>query len=249
MLVKKVLYKKDVNVLLYEVINEDETTVTIRGVNYRRILRVNKSEIVSAPDDLIKKEEEVNKFYNKLYFRGSTIKRKVGMVVHFDSDSNYLEKCCDLYKKMGVYCYPILTKEENITNKINDEDFGFVPDVVVLTGHDLFIGGDKKELDSYTNSIYFVSGVRATRKKYPSSVIIAGACQSNFEALIANGANFASSPKRINVHIYDPVIIAVFVAVTSFRKIVNFDEIEKHIDSIRESFGGIETFGKMKMLY
>ena len=38
--------------------------------------------------------------------------------------------------------------------------------------------------------------------------MIAGACQSDYEELIKAGANFASSPKRINIHALDPAIIA-----------------------------------------
>lgn len=49
-------------------------------------------------------------------------------------------------------------------------------------------------------------------RKYESSheklFIIAGACQSNYEELIKAGANFASSPKRINIHALDPIIAA-----------------------------------------
>ena len=76
-----------------------------------------------------------------------------------------------------------------------------------------------------------------------------GACQSNFEALIANGANFASSPKRINVHIYDPAIIAIKVSTTAYNKIVNFDSLSNVIENLNDAYGGIETMGKMRILY
>ena len=52
--------------------------------------------------------------------------------------------------------------------------------------------------------------------------MIAGACQSNFEALIASGADIASSPKRINVHTFDPAVIAIKVATTSFLKTIDY---------------------------
>ena len=48
--------------------------------------------------------------------------------------------------------------------------------------------------------------------------IIAGACQSNYEDLIKAGANFASSPKRINIHALDPAIIAVSISKTENNK-------------------------------
>ena len=79
-------------------------------------------------------------------------------------------------------------------------------------------------------------------------IIIAGACGSNFEALIANGANFASSPKRINIHTYDPAVIAIKCATTSCNKTINFESVLKYIENGRSAYGGIETKGKMKLL-
>ena len=50
-----------------------------------------------------------------------------------------------------------------------------------------------------------------------SLIIVAGACQSHFEALLRAGANFASSPARILIHALDPLCIAA-KAVVYFRK-------------------------------
>jgi transcriptional antiterminator NusG len=79
-------------------------------------------------------------------------------------------------------------------------------------------------------------------------VVVAGACQSNFEALIASGANFASSPKRINIHTYDPAVIAVKVATTDFKKSVSMNNIERLIENGLDAFGGVDTLGKMRGL-
>ena len=73
----------------------------------------------------------------------------------------------------------------------------------------------------YQNSINFVSAVQQVRLLYPdldSLVIVAGACQSNYEELIKAGANFASSPKRINIHALDPAIIATCLAFSDKNK-------------------------------
>ena len=78
--------------------------------------------------------------------------------------------------------------------------------------------------------------------------VIAGACGSHFEALIASGANFASSPKRINTHTYDPAVAAIKVATTPINRIVNFDGILKYIENGHDALGGVETMGKMRLL-
>mgnify|MGYP006325462759 CR=1 FL=1 len=78
--------------------------------------------------------------------------------------------------------------------------------------------------------------------------IIAGACQSNYEDLIKAGANFASSPKRINIHTYDPAVIAIKCATTSCNQTIDFNNLLKFIENGRDAYGAIETKGKMKLL-
>ena len=74
----------------------------------------------------------------------------------------------------------------------------------MCVAHDFFYKNRDNKLDvnNYKNTKYFIDAVKNARK-YESShdklVIIAGACQSNYEELIKAGANFASSPKRINL--------------------------------------------------
>ena len=78
-----------------------------------------------------------------------------------------------------------------------------------------------KNIKNYKNSLYFVKAVKAARnyeKSHEKLVIIAGACQSDYEELIKAGANFASSPKRVNIHALDPAIIASTVALTERNK-------------------------------
>lgn len=233
--------------IIYKIIKSENSKFVLTGLNYRKIIVVDKDEVRSADDDFLlfeamkteKYEEKVEVKLNK--------KLKLGTVLHIDSDSSYLNRCVELYNKVGIYCYPVLTKESDIEEKVNE--FDFTPDVVVITGHDFYNGGNIKDINSYTNSVHFVKGVKKIRNKYPNAVIIAGACQSNFEALIANGADFASSPKRRNVHIFDPVVIAIAVSTTSIRKIVDFQKQEKYIEGFKESYSGLETYGKMRMLY
>ena len=150
---------------------------------------------------------------------------------------------------MGIHAYSVLTNESDISKVASNINLEVEPDVVVITGHDYYNNEDKKALENYANTINFIKGMKEFKKKFPNSVYIVGACQSNFEALIANGANFASSPKRINVHIYDPAIIAIKVSTTAYNKIVNFDSLSNVIENLNDAYGGIETMGKMRILY
>ena len=108
---------------------------------------------------------------------------------------------------------------------------------------------ERRDLNNYNNTLNYIKAVRKVRqiKSRGDVVVIAGACQSNFEALIASGADFASSPKRINIHTFDPAVIAIKTATTAFNKIVNLSEALRYIEKGSEAFGGLETYGKMKL--
>lgn len=236
--------------IIYQIIGQKDGKVELKGLNFRKKITVEFSKVEKISEKIYENEEMRNNLYlNEFLFRKRGKKCLLGTVLHFDSDAEYLQRCVDFYKKMGIYCYPVFCDTENVSDFLEKVEINFVPDVIVITGHDYYNGDGKKEIKNYSNSKYFVKAISAARIKYATSVIIAGACQSHFEALLASGANFASSPKRVNVHVYDPAIIAVNICTTSIRNVVNYDKIEKYIVKLKDSYGGIETYGKMKMLY
>jgi spore coat assembly protein len=169
-------------------------------------------------------------------------------VLHIDGDEELLNKCLKLYKELGVSCEGICIKEEEIHLYIENLIKELTPDIIVLTGHDQYNGTNIKDLSSYKNTSNFIKAIRIIRKCYLAVVISAGACGSNFEALIGNGANIASSPKRINTHTYDPAVAAIKVATTPYDTRVDFRYIYKYIENGKDALGGIETNGKMRLL-
>lgn len=246
---KYVIYCDENERIIYEVSNKIGDQVVIKGLNYRKVLQVPSDKLTSVTEDLLKKEENDNLIYNTFLNMPKNRNKKMGTILHFDSDVSYLRKSVELYNKIGIYCFPVLINEKDVSKYIDETDFGYIPDVVVITGHDAFDGRDVKEYNSYKNSEYFANSIKSVKKKFPNIVVVAGACQSNYEALIASGANFASSPGRINVHIYDPAVIAISICTTSYKQSVNFSKLYKCIEKIKGSFGGIETNGVMRMFY
>lgn len=77
-------------------------------------------------------------------------------------------------------------------------------------------------------------------------VIFAGACQSHFESLIHGGANFASSPLRVNIHALDPVYTVGKVSYTSFKDSVDVSDILRHTLADEDGIGGVETKGVLR---
>lgn len=169
-------------------------------------------------------------------------------VLHLDGDQIYLRKCINLYEQLGLQVHGVHLSEKDMSHEIGDLIRKIQPEIVVITGHDAYLKskGEKKDLRAYRNSIYFSETVREARKIKPSLdqlVIFAGACQSHFESLIRSGANFASSPARINIHALDPVYVVAKIAYTSFMEKINVWEVLRNTFTGEKGMGGIETKG------
>lgn len=169
-------------------------------------------------------------------------------VLHLDGDRLYLKKCINLYQRLGLQVHGVHLNEKEMPVQIGGLIDKIQPDILVVTGHDAFSKnkGDKNDLRAYRHSKYFAETVREARKKTPNLdqlVIFAGACQSHFESLIRAGANFASSPSRINIHALDPVYIVAKIGYTSFMEKVNVWEVIRNTITGEKGLGGVETRG------
>lgn len=251
MLGNYVTQKDDNKKIIFEVTNEFPDEVEIKGVNYRIIKRIPVNLIESASSIDIKNENDrTNKYYYKVINTKSRTEKRyiLGTILHIDGDNTYLSKCLELYEALGVFANGVQIVENKMKDEVEKILKQITPDIIVITGHDSYNNQGIGNLNNYKNTLHFMETVKAIRRINTNCCIIAGACQSNFEALMASGATFASSPKRINIHTFDPAVVAVKVATTSFVKMVDFDGIVKFIEEGRKAFGGVETFGKMKML-
>ena len=248
----KFVYEKgDKEKTIYEILEEKNEMILIRGIHYRIKKWCEKNTVLEADQETIDLHNNKARVYKKRITETRNKERNkclYGKVLHLDSDKKYLNKCLELYKETGVYCYGLCLPEEQMPNNIREKILHINPDIVVITGHDMYNSGNVKDVENYKNSKYYIETIKEIRKVDKSCVIIAGACQSHFEAMIASGANFASSPKRINVHTFDPAVIAIKAASTSITKIINLSSSYKYIENGREAFGGVETFGKMGLL-
>ena len=174
--------------------------------------------------------------------------------LHIDSDVDYLERCLKFYKRNGVMVIGKKVNEKNVYEQLPILLKEFKPDVVVITGHDAFYKkkGNMDDIKNYKNSAYFVKAVKVARnyeKSHEKLVIIAGACQSDYEELIKAGANFASSPKRVNIHALDPAIIASTVALTERNKEIDLKKLLDKTKYKEDGMGGLICNGLMYVGY
>lgn len=177
-----------------------------------------------------------------------------GKILHIDGDPEYLNRCLKYYEEINIWAMGVVEKEENIAGKIQSLLEEYNPNIVVITGHDAYYKKKGKEdnLNAYKNSTYFVNAIKEARKfekSHQKLIIIAGGCQSDYEELIKAGANFASSPKRINIHALDPAIIAAKMSLSDTTKEIDLKGILENTKYGSSGIGGIKTKGTMYVGY
>ena len=177
-----------------------------------------------------------------------------GTVLHLDGDKEYLDLCLSTYRQLNIRATGFYVPECEQADRVKEYLMEFTPDILILTGHDGLLKGKKgfSNLDSYRNSRHFWRAVRKAREFEAGRddlIIFAGACQSHYEALIRAGANFASSPRRVLIHAYDPVFIAEKVAFTPFNQMVPIKEALNDTVTGVDGVGGIETRGRLRIGY
>ncbi|UAL52370.1 MULTISPECIES: sporulation peptidase YabG [Metabacillus] len=174
-----------------------------------------------------------------------------GKVLHLDGDPLYLQKCLTLYERVGVPVFGVHVKETEMQEVVTDLIEEYRPNILVITGHDSYSKhkGSINDLNAYRHSKHFVQTVRNARKAVPhldQLVIFAGACQSHFESLISAGANFASSPSRVNIHALDPVYIVAKISFTPFMERINVWDVLRNTLTREKGLGGVETKGVLR---
>ncbi|MCM3130753.1 MULTISPECIES: sporulation peptidase YabG [unclassified Paenibacillus] len=177
-----------------------------------------------------------------------------GKVLHLDGDPNYLKKSMALYDRLRVPAEGHYVHEASMADTLYRLLPRSRPDIVVITGHDGVLKGrqpyDLYNINHYKNSSNFIAAVQVARQyewHLDALTIVAGACQSHFEALIRAGANFASSPSRVLIHALDPVYVAAKAAFTSVKDTININDIIHHTISGSEGVGGLESRGSYRI--
>ena len=240
-------YKND---MYFKVISIKNDILYLKGIEYRLYADAKISDCVLVDKKIIKDdfnpelivEDERNEYF---YLPGK--------ILHIDSDREYLERCMKYYKSNNLYAIGKCIDENELLDNIYNLLEEYKVDILVITGHDyLKKNSNKNDINCYLNSKNFYNAIKEARR-YESShdklIIIAGACQSDYEDLIKAGANFASSPKRINIHALDPAIIASNLSLTSRSKEIDLKELLSKTKNGSDGIGGLMCSGVMYVGY
>jgi len=249
-----------------------ETRAQLRGLDVRLMADSPLEDLVKVEDERIKEYrkrfiKQNNECLKKIFARrAKTQEFKMnrgdekspadffdipGRVLHIDGNPEYLRLCTAIYKQLGIIAKGIHVPEKEQPASIPELLKDYNPDILVLTGHDGIIKSSESysDLNNYHNSKYFVEGVRAARHykcNKDDLIIFAGACQSHYEALLAAGANYASSPLRVFIHAFDPVFIVEKIAFTPISQTISVNDVIENTITGTDGLGGIDTWGKYR---
>lgn len=252
-LVSRRSHKHDI---IFKIVGFDGNVVFLKGVDLRLYADSFASDLVlcERADESNYDKEILEENLRDIKLDRSQYFYLPGKILHIDGDEEYLERCMSFYEKMNIKANGLAISEIDIADNITELLNEFRPDIVVITGHDAYFDGKNKsgERDSYQNTVNFIDAVKVARryeKSHDKLIIIAGACQSNYEELIKAGANFASSPKRINIHALDPAIIASSMAFSDKNRSIDVIKIIEKTKYGSDGIGGIITNGTMYVGY
>ncbi len=238
------------NDIVFKIINIDNDVAELNGLNVRLKADALLSDLVLSNNSNITDEElesldDINLDRSEYFYIPGTI-------LHIDGDEDYLSRCMRFYNKMRVKVNGIYIPEPEMSLRIKELIGKYHPDILVITGHDALYKKKNYNNSKYQNSSNFIDTVKEARKiekNQDKLIIIAGACQSNYEDLIKAGANFASSPKRINIHALDPAVIAVSIAFSDKNKSIDLLKLINKTKFGSDGIGGIITNGTMYVGY
>ena len=238
------------NDIVFKIVAIDDDIYYLSGLNVRLCADAKEEDLVKC---IKHNEVDEREFLNSIK-KINTLERNdyfylPGKILHIDGDKDYLKRCLKFYEELNIWSVGIVEKEDNVPYRIRELLEEYNPSIVVITGHDAYYKkGSKEDINSYKNSINFVKAVKEARKYEKSHdrlIIIAGACQSDYEELIKAGANFASSPKRINIHALDPAIIASKMSLSPVDEDIDIKQMLEKTKYGKDGMGGVRTKGTM----
>lgn len=259
--------------ILFRVISIDHETgnVILKGIDWRLLADAHIDDLEIVEDEEIERIRQPFIEHERKVLRLISAVRKMlnterngnqqnepfvehpGKVFHLDGDRNYLQICLKQYEKLGIPAAGLHLDEKLMPKKVVSLLEEYHPDILVITGHDSYRAGESgiHDLKNYRHSVFFIEAVKQVRNSYErhrdNLIIFAGACQSYFEGIMNAGANYASSPGRINIHALDPVFVVERVAFTSIREIISLNEVISNTKTGKTGIGGIETRGTFRL--
>lgn len=244
------------NDMTFKITNISDDICYLKGVNIRLCADspITDLKMYIESEDVEDEQEFFKRIKQKISLDRDDYFYLPGKILHIDGDEEYLNRCLKYYKENNIWAYGVALNESDFLYEIKNLLLEHNPNILIITGHDAYYKkkGNQNNINAYKNSINFVDAIKEARKyekSHEKLIIIAGACQSDYEELIRAGANFASSPKRINIHALDPAIIATNISLSDATRDIDLKGILEKTKYGKDGIGGIKTKGTMYIGY
>ncbi len=243
------------NDIVFKILKIDGDMCELKGINVRLLVDSTLDDLKRHEGGDIEGEKPfLERIHNVEELNRNDFFYLPGKILHIDSDKDFLRRCLDYYKETNIWAMGIIKDEKNMPSHMKEWLNEYKPNIVVITGHDAYYKrkGDTNNIDAYKNSKYFAEAIKQAREyenSHEKLIIISGGCSSYYEELIRAGANFASSPKRINIHALDPAIVAAKMSLSDINKDIDIKDILDKTKYGKEGMGGIITKGTMYVGY
>ncbi|MEG0825917.1 MAG: sporulation peptidase YabG [Bacilli bacterium] len=250
----KVTRKSYGNDIVFVITDIVDDLYILKGINVRLCADSEEKDLQKYDEDKTDDEEYLKRIAVNKKLDRSDYFYLPGKILHIDADKDYLSRCLKYYEEANIWAIGVIENENKIAQHISDLLEEYNPNIVVITGHDAYYKkkGNKDNINAYKNSANFVEAIKKARKyekSHEKLIIIAGACQSDYEELIRAGANFASSPKRINIHALDPAVIATKMSLANVNEDIDLKALLENTKYGKDGIGGIRTKGTMYIGY
>lgn len=144
------------------------------------------SDLIKIDISKIKEIEEriENRYVKNVIIENAKDKMCTGRILHLDGDKRYSEKSIRYYKKLGLKAIVRHIPENKQPKTVRIFLEKYVPDVLVVTGHDAMLksGSNFNDLYNYRNSRHFIETVKEARRwRYSSdNLVIFARCMPKF---------------------------------------------------------------------
>ncbi len=243
------------NDIVFKILKIEGNICELKGINVRLLVDSDINDLKKHEGGDIEGEEPfLERIHNAEQLDRNDFFYLPGKILHIDSDKDFLKRCLDYYKETNIWAMGIHEEEKNMPLHMKQWLNEYKPNIVVITGHDAYYKrkGDTNNIEAYKNSKYFSQAIKQAREyenSHEKLIIISGGCSSYYEELIRSGANFASSPKRINIHALDPAIVATKMSLSDINKDIDIKDILDKTKYGKDGMGGIITKGTMYVGY
>ena len=121
------------NDMVFKIISIDGNDVILKGLNIRLVADSPVDDLVlceGCDKDFIQGDNELlDRMFNFRNLDRDEYFYLPGKILHVDADKDYLDRCMNFYKKMGILSYGVLIKENALSKELEKYLIDIRPDI------------------------------------------------------------------------------------------------------------------------